>query len=88
MKGVVDMFQAYVLVSNAKNTNLIEANPYIIELNNNNLCLREINKDDANGLIYYLIEELSPKEICLFKDYITVVGVDEIIKLRRKTNRI
>ena len=88
MKGVVDMFQAYVLVSNAKNTDLIDANPYIIEMDDNNLYLKEINKDEASGLVYYLIEELSPKEICIFKDYITVVGVDEVIKLRRKTNRI
>lgn len=79
------MFQAFVAVGSKKYTNIIEANPYIMEIADDKLFLREIDKEDATGLVYYLIEELSPKEICILKDNITAIGVDEIIRTLPKT---
>ena len=77
------MFQAYVVVGNKKNTDYISANPYIMEISDDKLFLKEIEKEDITGLVYFLIEELSPKEICVFKDFITAIGVDGIIKIRQ-----
>lgn len=81
------MFQAYVAIGSKKHTNVISANPYIMEIYEDKLYLKEIDKDEAPSLVYYLIEELNPKEICILKDYITAIGVDEIIRTLPKTLR-
>ena len=77
------MFQAYVAVGFRKHLDLVEANPYVMEVNNNNFYLKEIDKENADGLVYYLLDELKPEEIYLFKDAITVVGVNAIIRQRK-----
>ena len=79
------MFQAYVVVGNKKHVDIISANPYTMVIDNDKLFLREIDKENVTGLVYFLIEELSPKEICLFKDFITAIGVDGVIRTKQKT---
>ena len=77
------MIQAYVAVGSKKHIDLVEANPYTMVARNQKLYLQEIDKEDVNGLAFYMLDELTPEEIYLFKDSITVVGVDFVIKLRQ-----
>lgn len=79
------MFQAYVAVGFKKHVNLINANPYTIAVNDQNIYLQEITKEEANGLVFYMLEELTPEEIFLFKDSLTVIGVNGVVKLRKNT---
>lgn len=81
------MFAAYVIIGNKEYTKRINTNPYVIQVEGNDLYLKEISKDDADGLVYYLIDELSPEEIYKFKEHITVIGINDIIRLR-KDNRL
>ena len=79
------MFQAYVAIGSKKHIELVDANPYTMVISNQNLYLQEVNKEEADGLLFFMLEELTPKEIYLFKDSITVVGVNDVIRLRKKT---
>lgn len=79
------MFQAYVAVGLNKHLDLIHSNPYRMIINNQKLFLQEITKEEANGVLFYMLDELTPEEIFLFKDSLTVVGVNGIIKLRNNT---
>lgn len=79
------MIQAYVAIGFKKHVNLINANPYTMVVYNGNLYLQEINKEDADGLVYYMLDKLTPEEIYLLKDSITVVGVCSVINLVKNT---
>ena len=79
------MFQAYVVIATKKQANLVDASPYTMVIRNGDLFLEEISKEDIQGVFYYLLEELTPSEIYLFRDSITVVGVNSIIRQRKLT---
>ena len=82
------MFQAYVAVTNSKHVKLVDANPYIIAADDNGIYLKEIDKEDANGLVFYLLSELDPKEVYLFRESLTVIGVNGIINTRTDSKRM
>ena len=82
------MFKAYVVIGNSKMTDKIKANPYIMSNYNDELYLEEITKENAEGLVFYLLSELTPEEVYLCKKSITVIGVNGIIKIRSHTHSI
>ena len=82
------MFQAYVAIANSKHVKFVDANPYIIDADGKEIYLKEINKEDANGLVFYLLSELNPKEVYLFRESLTVIGVNGIIKTRTDDKRM
>ena len=81
------MFQAYVAVGSKKHIDLVKANPYTAVVINQEIYLQEIGKEEANGVFFYMLDELTPQEIYLFKDSITVIGVDDILKLRKNNSK-
>ena len=78
------MLKVYVAAATKKQVDLINANPYVVSVRGKDLYLQEIDKENANGLVFYMLDELTPEEIYFFKDYITAIGVNDIIKLRKR----
>ena len=82
------MNKKYIAIGDSSYLDKIEANPYLLHHEYDYIYLEQVDKSFVKNddVIYYLIDELSSSELSFLESNITLIRLDDIIKLDSKTN--